>query len=172
MVKEINRTKRARQRRKEKYSSAFENDDNNFGYLIDLERAKRLKEFLLAIFEINKSVPIIVEGKRDLLALRKLGLTGEIITVHSGNALYDFCHTISERFSKVILLLDWDENGDILQKKLSNNLVGLWEEFSHFRETLRMLCQKDVKAIEDIPVLLKRLSGTDVKISDSDDLLG
>lgn len=166
MTKEIKRSKKARQRRKEKYSSAFENDDNSI-ILLELERAKRLKEFLETIGEINKSIPVIVEGKRDLSALRKLGFTGEIITAHSGMGLYDFCQDISERFNKVLLLMDWDENGDILHKKLSDNLPGLWEEFSHLREVLRMLCQKDVKAIEDIPSLLKRLSGIEVKIRDN-----
>lgn len=168
MAKEIKRYKTARQRRKEKYSSSFEN--NNAIYTLDLERAKRLKEFLEILYEINKSFPVVVEGKRDLLALRKLGFPGEIITVHSGRGLYDFCHNISENYGKVILLIDWDENGDILYKKLSENLSGLWEEFSHFREALRMLCQKDVKAIEDIPVLLRRLSGVDVRTGESDDI--
>jgi len=171
VAKEINRAKNARQRRREKYSSALENGDNNTFYLLELERAKRLKEFLQLLYETNNSAPLIVEGKRDLLALRKLGFTGEIIAVHSGSGLYDFCHSILERFNKVILLMDWDENGDILQKKLSDNLHGLWEEFSHFREVLKMLCQKDIKAIEDIPILLKRLSGTDVKVGESDGLL-
>jgi 5S rRNA maturation endonuclease (ribonuclease M5) len=171
MVKEINRIKDAKQRRRGKYSSALDNGDNNTFYLLELERAKRLKEFLQLLYEINKSAPLIVEGKRDLLALRKLGFTGEIITVHSGRGLYDFCHSILERFNKVILLMDWDENGDILQEKLSDNLHGLWEEFSHLRDVLRMLCQKDVKAIEDIPTLLRRLSGTDVKVGESDGIL-
>jgi len=171
VAKEIKRAKNAKLRRMEKYSSALGNGDNNALDLLELERAKRLKEFLELLYEINKSTPLIVEGKRDLLALRKLGFVGEIITVHSGKGLYDFCYNILDRFNKIILLMDWDENGDILQKKLSDNLRGLWEEFSHFREVLKMLCQKDIKAIEDIPILLKRLSGTDVKVGESDGLL-
>lgn len=170
MAKEIKRAKKARQRRKEKYFSSFENDENHSVYLLELERAKRLMELLETINEKNKSIPVIVEGKKDLLALRSLGFTGEIITVHSGKGLYDFCHNISEKFREVILLLDWDDNGDNLQKKISSHLQGLWEEFAHLRETLRMLCQKDVKAVEDIPVLLKRLSGTDLRLDERDSI--
>lgn len=163
------RAKNAKQRRKEKYSSAFDNDDNN-SYMLDLDRAKRLKEFLELLYELNKRVPVIVEGKRDLLALRRLGFAGDIIQFHTGIGLYEFCNNISERFNRVILLIDWDENGDILYKKLSDNLRGMWEEFSHLREMLKVLCQKDVRAIEDIPVLLQRLSATGVKIEKSDDI--
>ncbi|MGD0885088.1 MAG: hypothetical protein ABSA46_09500 [Thermodesulfovibrionales bacterium] len=125
----------------------------------DFERASRLREVMEALSEANKKIPVIVEGKKDSLALRTLGLVGEILTVHRGNNLYEFSEEISERFHNVILLLDWDEKGEILQKTLSINLRGLWEEFSGFREILKILCQKDVKDIEGIPKLLKNLEG-------------
>ena len=74
-----------------------------------MERASRLREVFEALCERNKNVPVIVEGKRDAAALRELGLEGEIITLHSGQSIYDFCEDISERFHRVIILLDWDE---------------------------------------------------------------
>ena len=123
----------------------------------DLERASRLREVLEALYEINKKVPVIVEGKRDAVALRKLGLMGDIITLHRGVSLYDFCEEMSERFDKVIILLDWDSKGESLTKELNRHLRGLWEEFSAFREILKILCQKDIKDIEGIPKLLKNL---------------
>jgi 5S rRNA maturation endonuclease (ribonuclease M5) len=131
----------------------------------DIRRAERLKEVLEALYEINKRIPIIVEGKRDVKALRKIGLVGDIISLHSGKGIYEFCDDILERFHKIILLIDWDEKGEDLYKKLSDNLRGLWEEFSAFREIIKILCQKDIKDIEGIPVLLERLTGEEVKIS-------
>ena len=125
----------------------------------DLERASRLREVLEALYEINKKVPVIVEGKRDAMALRRLGLMGEVITLHRGVSLYNFCEEISERFDKVIILLDWDSKGESLNKELNRHLKGLWEEFSAFREILKVLCQKDIKDIEGIPTLLKNLEG-------------
>jgi 5S rRNA maturation endonuclease (ribonuclease M5) len=125
----------------------------------DTERAERLREVLEALYEVNKLVPIIVEGRKDALALRRLGLVGEIITLHRGKTLYDFCEDIAERYHKVVILLDWDSEGESLNKKVSKNLKGQWEEFSAFRDLLKILCQKDVKDIEGIPRLLKRLEG-------------
>ena len=137
------------------------NTDKKIPSIVDLERAERLREVLEALYEVNKRVPVIVEGKRDAIALRRLGLIGEIITLHRGKGLYDFCEDIAERFSKVIILLDWDEKGESLYRTLSENLSGHWEEFSAFRGVLKILCQKDIKDIEGIPKLLLRLEGNE-----------
>ena len=72
----------------------------------DVERAERLREVIEKLSEINKTIPILVEGKKDAAALRTLGLVGEIITVHRGKSIYDFCLDISERFHRVIILPD------------------------------------------------------------------
>ena len=127
--------------------------------LHDIERAERLRKIIEALYEINKVVPVIVEGKKDACALRNLGLTGEVIILHNGKSLYDFCTDITERFHRVILLLDWDKKGENLNKILSENLKGHWEEFSSFREILKLLCQKEIRDIEGIPKLLYRLEG-------------
>lgn len=135
------------------------NTNKEIPSLNDIERAERIREVLDALNEINKRFPIIVEGKKDVMALRSLGLVGEIIFLHRGKGIYDFCEDIAERFNKVILLLDWDTKGESLYNSLSANLGGHWEEFSVFRDMLRILCQKDVKDIEGIPKLLFRLEG-------------
>jgi 5S rRNA maturation endonuclease (ribonuclease M5) len=132
----------------------------------DFERAERLKEVFGILYEINKRIPIIVEGRRDVSALRKIGLVGDIITLHGGKGFYEFCEDIAERFHRVILLMDWDEKGESLHKTISEHLKGHWEEFSAFREIIKILCQKDIKDIEGIPVLLGRLAGEEVKVGD------
>ncbi|NWF52194.1 MAG: hypothetical protein HXY47_03845 [Nitrospirae bacterium] len=129
--------------------------------LDDIERAERLRKIIEALNEVNKNIPIIVEGNRDVYALRKLGLTGEIIALHNGKSLYNFCLDIAERLQKVVLLLDWDKKGENLYKALSLYLNGYWEEFSFFREIIKVNCQKDIKDIEGIPKLLRRLEGNE-----------
>ena len=125
----------------------------------DFERAERLRKVIEALYETNKSIPVIVEGNKDVSALRELGLVGEIITLNRGKNLYDFCLDITERFQKVIMLLDWDRVGESLTKTLSMHLNGHWEEFSYFRELFKVHCQKEIKDIEGIPKLLRRLEG-------------
>jgi 5S rRNA maturation endonuclease (ribonuclease M5) len=134
----------------------------------ELERAERLREVLCLLYDANKRFPIIVEGKKDIAALRKIGLAGEIITLHSGKGLYDFCEDVVERFVKVIVLMDWDAKGEALHRTLSRHLAGHCEEFSAFRGILKVLCQKDIKDIEGIPKLLMRLEGSLRPIDESE----
>jgi 5S rRNA maturation endonuclease (ribonuclease M5) len=136
----------------------------------DQERAERLRIIFQALYEVNKRVPVIVEGKRDVAALRKIGLVGEIITLHRGNGIYEFCEDIAERFHRVVLLMDWDSKGEDIFKSVSSHLRGLWEEFSPFREIVKVLCQKDIKDIEGVPLLLERLAGSEVTVGETDDL--
>jgi len=127
----------------------------------DAERAERLREVFDALREVNNRFPVIVEGKKDALALKKLGLTGEIIVLHNGRSLYEFCEDIIEKFSKIVILLDWDTKGEKLYKSIAENLLGHWEEFSAFRAVIKILCQKDIKDVEGIPRLLLRLEGNE-----------
>jgi len=138
------------------------NRQKNMPSLSDTERATRLREILEDLQDVNKKIPVIVEGKKDALALKTLGLMGDIITLHNGQNLYDFSDDVTLRYSRVILLLDWDRKGDNLNKILSHHLKGHWEEFSSFRDILRILCQKEIKDIEGIPALLRRLEGYEI----------
>src|SRR5512135_2193224 len=124
------------------------NTQKNMPSIVDTERAERLREVIQYLHEVNEGVPVIVEGKKDASALRSLGLIGNIITLHNGKNLYDFCDDIAGRFERVVLLLDWDRKGEELNKSLSHNLKRHWEEFSSFRELLKMLCQKEIKDVE------------------------
>ena len=133
---------------------------------IDAERAQRLKEVLQSLFETNKSVPVIVEGRRDADALRKIGLLGDIITLHSGKGLYEFCEDVAKKYDHAVLLMDWDHKGEKLFRTLAEGLNGLWEEFAPLREIIRILCQKDIKDVEGIPGLLEKLARTAVTVGD------
>lgn len=141
------------------YTLSMLNTQKTLPSIIDLERAERLREVFELLHDINERIPVIIEGKKDSIALRDLGLNGEIIKLHGGKNLYDFCDDIALRFDRVILLLDWDKKGEQLNKTLSMHLKGHWEEFSSFRERLKLLCQKEISHIESIPKLLRRLEG-------------
>lgn len=126
---------------------------------LDWERAEKIREVLHYLYEINKLVPIIVEGKKDKKALRDIGFDGEIITLHSGKSIYEFTETIAQKFEKIVLLIDWDEKGEELYSKVGENLQGMWEDFASIRELLKLLCQKEITEIEEIPSLFQRIAG-------------
>jgi 5S rRNA maturation endonuclease (ribonuclease M5) len=130
----------------------------------DVLRAEKLRELLHELAQVNADVPIVVEGRRDCEALRALGFTGELVTLHGRGGFYEFAEDMHARFDAVILLLDWDEKGELLQAQVAQLLHGLWEGFGRFRESLKNLCQKDVQDVQGVPALLCRLAGTEVVV--------
>ena len=70
---------------------------------------------------------IIVEGKRDILSLKRLGIEGnfELATRHP---LFNFSERIARLGSEVIILTDWDRRGDLLAVKLSEYFEQFWSE--------------------------------------------
>jgi 5S rRNA maturation endonuclease (ribonuclease M5) len=136
---------------------------------LDWERAEKIREVLHYLYEINKLVPIIVEGKKDKKALRDIGFDGEIITLHSGKSIYEFTETIAQKFEKIVLLIDWDEKGEELYCKVGENLQGMWEDFASIRELLKLLCQKEITEIEEIPSLFQRIAGHSLDVRQWDE---
>ncbi|MCX8069398.1 MAG: hypothetical protein N2738_02715 [Thermodesulfovibrionales bacterium] len=132
----------------------------------ELQRAERILEILYELYLCSKNSPIIVEGKKDREALRRLGIDGEILSINNGKSIYDFCESIIDRYDTAILLTDWDVKGESIFKSISSNLSGMWESYSSIRENIKILCQKDIKDIESLPALLFRLLGRELTVKD------
>lgn len=73
-----------------------------------------LKEFIFQLNTVNQTV--IVEGKRDSKALRKLGYLGKILEFHRFGGMVNFADTVSE-YDNIILLFDRDRHGQKLTEK-------------------------------------------------------
>lgn len=130
--------------------------------MTDLEiyrkRLERIEELLSEISEYaEKGAIIIVEGKRDVLSLKKLGIEGnfELATRYS---LFNFSERIAQLDSEVVILTDWDRRGDLLATKLS----GYFESFGlnpelEIRNKLRFIVQKDIKDVESLYTYVSKL---------------
>ena len=115
-----------------------------------LERIEDLKE-------LSEDVPIIVEGKKDVNALRAIGIKGEIFRISTGLPLFKFCEDIAARYSSVIILTDLDKEGERLLKKLRNYLM---EKGVKINETFRkdILSKLETYEVESVHTRLKRLN--------------
>lgn len=124
------------------------------------EREEYIAKILEVIDEIRSSVDyVIVEGRRDRAALLELGIPGEMVISLSGNPLCEVVDFIRRRPAKNILILsDFDRHGCALFHNLSRaiELVNIRNNTT-LRYKLRKLLSKDVKEIEAIPKLLRRL---------------
>jgi 5S rRNA maturation endonuclease (ribonuclease M5) len=103
----------------------------------------------------NKTTPIIVEGDKDIEALRSLNIKGEIIRFNQGVSITDFCDSISKLYKKIILLTDWDKKGGYLCYTLKKNLESRVQCNISYRENLAKKTM--VRTVEAIPSWIKNL---------------
>jgi 5S rRNA maturation endonuclease (ribonuclease M5) len=95
---------------------------------------EELEKILFELIEENKKIPIVVEGDKDVFSLRKLGVTGEIITTNSGLSIIDFCDKIAKDYKEIILLTDWDRKGGFICYTIQRNLQGRVKCNLYYRE--------------------------------------
>jgi 5S rRNA maturation endonuclease (ribonuclease M5) len=105
----------------------------------------------------ERDVPIIVEGKKDLAALRKLGFNGRILCIKSsGKVLVDLLDEVQS--GEVILFVDFDNNGVSLAKGIIPYLESRGIKInSVFWRKARSLVRKDVSEVEGFPSYLEKL---------------
>lgn len=110
--------------------------------------------------ESAKEVPIIVEGRADVEALRRLGVKGAIVTAKGrGKSLLTFLEEI-ERLEKgeVILLMDFDRRGKEWTGRLTQRLEKMRiKPNTHFWSDLFNLARKDLKDIEGLATYIETL---------------
>ena len=116
---------------------------------------QKLEEGLENLDRLNNTVPIIVEGEKDIIALNALGINGKIIPLNSGISISNLCDTIAKRWKEIIILTDWDRQGGRLCKRLIDNLKGRTHCNTDFRKIFaKNACVKDM---EGLPKYIKTL---------------
>ncbi|TFH05929.1 MAG: toprim domain-containing protein [Methanosarcina sp.] len=130
--------------------------------MTDLEiyrkRLERIEELLAELSEHSeRGAVIIVEGKRDIISMKRLGIEGsfELATRHS---LFNFSERIAKLGCEVIILTDWDRRGDLLAVKLSEYFgnFGVKPELQ-IRNKLKLMTQKEIKDVESLYTYISKL---------------
>ncbi len=123
------------------------------------DRLEALDLLLIDLRAENTEFPIIVEGKKDEESLRALGFTGEIIRINTGKSIVATCEGLVGR-EKVILLFDWDKKGAELTRALADALKTDIDYDTRIRSELAVLVKKDIKDVESLAGMLRRLRET------------
>jgi 5S rRNA maturation endonuclease (ribonuclease M5) len=124
-----------------------------------LEKLNKLLERLEKL--TAKGIPIIVEGRNDVLALNRLGIFGDFILTKTGGK--SFLDVVSEIDGKnkgeVVLLLDFDRPGKEWTSRLSSCLerMKITPNLVFWR-TLFALVGRDVKDIEGFATFIENLT--------------
>ena len=103
------------------------------------------------------SLLIVVEGKRDVFALRNLGIAAEIVSC-SSQPVAEFCETIAEKKKTIIILTDWDKRGGILAAKLMEQFKSLEVPFeTEQRKKLLFYSKREIKDVESLGTYIDKL---------------
>jgi len=125
------------------------------------KRLERIQKLLERLEEQSaKGTPIVVEGKNDVQALYRLGITGDIILAKtSGKSFFDVLSEIERRERReVILLFDFDRRGKEWTRRLARCLEGMKITPNLlFWRMLLGLVGRDVKDIEGLATYLETL---------------
>ena len=119
---------------------------------------EELLAVLEALAEANATVPVVVEGERDVKSLRALGLAGEIVPLNRGNSVFNLCERLAEGHRAVIVLTDWDVRGGQLARLLRNGLAANGVKHDDdFRARIAALCRREVTTVEDLDRFVERI---------------
>ncbi|KYK21172.1 hypothetical protein AYK24_09520 [Thermoplasmatales archaeon SG8-52-4] len=114
-----------------------------------------LQKALSELNEDNKDIPIIVEGEKDIEALRKLDIKGEIVSLNKGISITDFCDQLANSYKKIIILTDWDRRGGYLCHTIFKNLEGRVNCNINYRSTFAK--NSMIRTVEGLPSWLETL---------------
>ena len=128
-------------------------------------RLKEKEEKILKILEAlanesAKGKPVVVEGKKDVDALRALGVAGTVLTVKTGGKSFldAVCEIEKMGVPEVILFLDFDRRGKEETKRLKQSLertkiknnTKLWRALS-------ALVGKEIQCVESLTAYMHTL---------------
>ncbi len=122
------------------------------------ELFEKLRKLLDELIECNRTIPVVVEGIKDVKALRSLGLEGEIISLNQGERVFTLTEALSREHSEIIILTDWDRTGGHLCRLLREGFESNGVKHNvGFRSKLVLYTRHENKDIEGLPGFMDRL---------------
>ena len=116
--------------------------------LVTEQEITELKNFIFQLNTMDDSV-VVVEGKRDSIALKKLGYTGKVLEFYRFSGMIDFADSVS-KYKRLIILFDRDKKG----RKLTGKTIQLLQRRTKidlsFKKRLREITKGKIMFIEQL----------------------
>ena len=116
--------------------------------LVTEQEITELKDFIFQLNSMEDSV-VVVEGKRDSIALKKLGFTGKVLEFHRFDGMIDFADSVS-KYKRLIILFDRDKKGRTLTDKTIQLLQRRTKIDLSFKRKLRGITKGKIMFIEQL----------------------
>lgn len=125
----------------------------------DAERLEGVLAALERLSELAEDHIILVEGLKDVDALRKVGVDGDFYCVQSSGGPLKAAEHVWRSGRPAVIMTDWDRRGGSLAEALRENLSSLGAGYDDtVRRDLAVLCRpysKDVESLDSVVALLE-----------------
>jgi len=116
--------------------------------LVTEQEIIELRNFIFQLNSMEDSV-VVVEGKRDSVALKKLGYTGKVLEFYKFGGMIDFADSVS-KYKRLIILFDRDKKGRTLTGKTIQLLQRRTKVDLTYKRRLREITKGKIMFIEQL----------------------
>ena len=116
--------------------------------LVTEQEIIEIKEFVTQLNSMKESV-VVVEGKRDSDALKKIGFSGKVVEFHKYGGMIDFVDSVSKH-ENLIILFDGDKKGKYLTGKTIQLLQRRTNIDLRFKRKLTSITKGKIRFIEQL----------------------
>lgn len=116
--------------------------------MVSEQEVQDLRNFIVLLNSKSDSA-VIVEGKRDSEALRKIGFSGKVLEFHKFQGLRKFVDMVSQ-YNSLIVLLDRDRKGRYLTTKIIEQLERRVKIDLSFKRKLVSITKGKIRFIEEL----------------------
>ena len=116
--------------------------------LVTEQEIAELKSFVAHLNSMKESV-VVVEGKRDSAALKRIGFSGKILEFHKFGGMINFVDSVA-RYENLIVLFDGDRKGKYLTGKTIHLLQRRTNVDLKFKRKLTSITKGKIRFIEQL----------------------
>lgn len=122
------------------------------------ERLEKILEVMDDLEHVSDGTPIVVEGLKDVEALKGMGIRKNVVSLGKGLSVFTFCERLADGSGSAVVLTDWDRKGGKLARMLKEGFEANGVKVDlNLRARLVLLAKKDIKDIQGLPKYVARL---------------
>ena len=129
---------------------------------IEQDEVEELKEFIdMLNHESSNGAVVVVEGKKDVIALTTLGFYGNVIMLNSCRSLSRLVD-YTQHYKEVILLLDMDSKGRYLTQRIVSMISNRRRINLFYKKRLVEITRGKIRSVEELVIYKEYINNNNV----------
>ncbi len=116
--------------------------------IVTEQEISEMKDFVYQLNSMKESM-VVVEGKRDSAALRKIGFLGKVLEYHKFGGMINFADSVAG-YENLIILFDGDKKGKHFTRKTIQLLQRRTNVDLTFKRKLTSITKGKIRFIEQL----------------------